>query len=144
MRKLSVLPLTLAFCLGCKGDPGPVGPQGTLLTGNLTGYVVLLDETGQRQIDYSGVTVAVQTPLRSTTTDASGRWTLSNLSTGVYTVVLSKPGFGTYKIVSFQFVGGGEVYASSQFLIQLPSFSVPAISVNASSTDKRINVTGSI
>lgn len=132
----------LILFIACKGDRGPTGPQGTLLTGNLIGYVFLYDETGQRLVDRSGVTVSIDALSRSATSDVSGRWTITNLNTGTYTVAFRKSGFSTFKIPSLQFVGGGDVYTSEYAITALPSFSVTNIAASVSSTEKLINVTG--
>jgi hypothetical protein len=93
----------LILFVGCKGDTGPAGPS---LSGNITGTVSLFNADGTNPNNKSGVTVTAQGTSFSTTTDSLGRWTLSGLSTGSYTVVETKPGYGMSEQQNLQLVSG--------------------------------------
>ena len=90
-------------CDKFKGDTGPAGPK---LTGNLTGYVTLYDDYGRKLPDNSTVTITVENSDKATTSDISGKWTITELATGSYTLTFSKTGFGVYKRIGLGFTGG--------------------------------------
>ncbi len=104
---------------GNTGIQGPQGPEGPRLTGNWVGYVVLFDTAGRPLSDKSGVTVTVSNPStlstaslsspKQSTTDANGKFVISNLTTGIYTLTFSKPGYGDMKYYNYQFIGDGDV-----------------------------------
>ncbi len=113
---LSTLPILM---FGCNSSV-------TGLTGNLIGYAHLYDLSGAHlatSLD-SGITVKVEETGRHTKTAEDGRWELSGLATGTYTISFSYPGYGTYKRVGSQYVGGGQVYFGTQSLYQIPLFYV--------------------
>ena len=112
---------------GCKGPEGPVGPPGPELTGNLFGFVNLTKQDGTAMLDRSGVQVTIEGTSVSTNPDSAGRWVLSNLKTGTYNISLSKSGFGTAKAISYQFIGGGDVYFGKWVLYQIPDYYVSAL-----------------
>ena len=138
----------LMLIAGCKGATGPAGPS---LTGNITGFVLLInsDSGVSYPADRSGVTVSVQGTSLSTMTDSRGRWTLTGLSTGIYTIVATKPGYGMTEQQGVEFTGGnGTVLLGSLSgngttieyltLAQPPNFSLMYDSLKT--TDSSLNV----
>jgi hypothetical protein len=104
--------LLLAGCKGKDGDPGPagpVGPSGQNLTGNMTGFVNSVDENGI-QLAKTGVVVALDgvTPAVTATSDADGRFTLSNVRNGTYNITYSRTGYGTFRRIGVGHVGGDQ------------------------------------
>jgi hypothetical protein len=120
--------LSLIAIIGCTGIQGPAGP---VLTGNLTGFVILHDEYGNDLSDHAGVLIQVSGTNHSATTDVDGKWTIWGLTTGTYDLIFSKQGFGTHTEPSFQFVGGGTKYTYTDYLSQLPSYHVTSIALDS-------------
>ena len=77
------------------------------LGGDLKGFVWVYNNNSTLT-DYSGVTVTVDgsSPVLKTTTNEKGEYTIEGLKTGIYDLVFTKDSFATYKMISFQFVGG--------------------------------------
>jgi hypothetical protein len=107
--------------IGCKGTDGPAGPA---LTGTLTGYVQLIQSDGTPPKNMSGVNIALTSTSISTTTDSTGKWTISNLQTGTYTIDFTKTGYGEARTTDRQFIGGGTSIATTMVLNQPPNFTV--------------------
>lgn len=113
--------------LSCKKEILYEGP-----VGDLKGRAILSDRN-VTLTDYSGVEVIIDgsTPELRTTTNEKGEYTIQGLKTGIYDIVFTKNGFGTYKIVSFQFLGGNiSTYAGSVTLNKLPDFSITDLKVD--------------
>src|SRR5271169_5585065 len=136
MKKyFAIIPISLVISLvyiGCKGsngDIGPVGPAGPLLKGNLIGHAFLTDENNNISVtDYRGILVTIDGTADSAMTDSTGEYEIDNVETGILNFTLSKNGYGTTKIVMFQFVGGGDAFLPRVFLGQEPTFDVTKIS----------------
>jgi len=134
--------IPLSICaLSCKGADGPAGPS---LSGDLVGYSYLYDLSGNRAADNSGITVAVEGSSTTATTTADGRWTLSGLKTGTYTIAWTKSGYGMRKSVGLQFVGGGQVYYGSISLYLIATHTATNLVATTSvvSTLKYVNLSG--
>ena len=129
-------------CIGCKGADGPQGPAGPSLTGDIIGYAYLVDVNGTRASDNSGIAVSVEGKSTSATTSADGRWVLSGLSSGTYTINMQKTGFGLRKVVGLQFVGGGQEWWGTTSLYQIPSFTVTGLAATISSG--MVNISGNL
>lgn len=97
---MKLLPLSWSFILilfitSCSNnDDGPAAAT----KANISGSVNLYNES-TNQVDNSNMTVSVlgTTPLISAVTDAEGRFVLSNVPFGTYTLEYTKSGYGTYK-----------------------------------------------
>ena len=89
---------------GCKGDPGPAGPE---LSGNILGSVTMVDSLNMSIQDKSGASIILYPKIDSTTSLSDGSWQLNNVPEGIYDITIAKSGFYTQKIFQFQFVGGG-------------------------------------
>ena len=139
--KKTLLPLSVVIILavlissctktGPQGPSGPTGPSGTTgpnLMGTLEGYVSTFDQYGYKVTsDQGGVLVKIDDAANdSATTDASGKYTFSNLATGTYNLTYSKANYGTFKAVDFGFVGGGTTLRNAS-LSQFPTFSLTAV-----------------
>lgn len=121
-RTYSAISLLFLFCLiSCEGPTGPEGPN---LTGDLVGFVTLVDQFGASLSDHSGVTVLVEETALSDRTDSSGRWIIAGLNTGTYTISFNKSGYGTSKDVGYQFVGGGRALWGECKLAPIPDFNI--------------------
>lgn len=162
MKKVSILFASLTIALlfvfvsctktgpqGPTGANGPAGPAGPVLTGTLTGHIDLYDEYGGEQ--YGNATAAKvylynasgTTILDSTNADSAGIYTINNISTGIYTMLFTDPGYGSLMRIPFQFVGGGTVYSDAK-ISQIPDFFVSAVnadSINHTTSNIIINCT---
>lgn len=141
---LSVLTILLMF-YGCdkfKGKDGQDGISAPTLTGDLIGYAYLYDESGNRLVENSGITVTVEGKNIGTTTGSDGRWVITGLATGTYTIAFSKVGYGTKKAVGMQYVGGGQAFYGEVDLFTIPSFTVTGLYATATATN--ITIAGSL
>ncbi len=135
MKKITLFTILLLVVLcvveiGCKGDAGttgptgPTGPGGPSLMGNTSGLVSLIDTNGALPTNKSGITVSVEGTSKTAVTDSTGHWIIDSLTTGVYTIDISKATYGSTKIQNFQFIGGGTTYLGDLSLSEVPNFQV--------------------
>ncbi len=110
------------FVTGCM--EGPAGPS---LSGSLTGYVTLVDANGSQPARRDSVQVTLQGSSQKVFTDSSGKWTLPDLKTGIYTIAFEKNGYGKSESVQLQFTGGSDKNLGTVFLCAPPSFSVSSL-----------------
>jgi hypothetical protein len=138
MKTLKLAVLFTIFCaslylFGCKGDngvtgpTGPTGPPGPSYSGKMTGLVTLTDSNGAQPTNKSGVTVAIENSTKSAVTDSTGKWSIDSVSTGVYTIDISKNTYGMSKIENYQFVGVGTTYLGNTLLSETPNFTVSVL-----------------
>ncbi len=93
--KTAFLLITLLI-LGCSHDDK--SPKTNIIT-DIVGHVNLYDAS-TNEVDHSGMTISISKsdPLISTTTDASGKFTLEKVPEGTYDLIYEKSGYGTYKV----------------------------------------------
>jgi hypothetical protein len=101
------------FVAGCK-----LNSTSPPLSGDVSGSIQLYDSDGNSISSANGVSVTVNGSNRSTITNDSGKWTITDLPAGIYTFAFAKSGFGSMKIVAYQFVGGGTAYLSNVAMTQ--------------------------
>lgn len=96
MHKRYTFLLLLISFLSCKNSSTDNIVPAT--DADITGFVLLYDEAISL-LDNSGMKVSIQgsSPLISATTDANGKFVLSDVPFGTYTLVYEKTGYGTYK-----------------------------------------------
>jgi hypothetical protein len=121
---------------GATGPQGPAGASGTpgpSLAGAITGHIDLYDEYGGQQFRsttpvkvylYAGGSTTAQD---SVVADTAGAYTISNVSTGTYTMLFTAPGYGSLVRNSFGFIGGGNVNFDAK-MSQIPNFYVSIVS----------------
>lgn len=126
-----ILTLTLFGC-----DSEPASTTGGVPPGDIVGRVELYDTLNRAMKDNSGVTVSIEGTSYTTISDASGSWTLNNIPTGTYVIILGKEGFTSKKIFNVQHTGNGTYYLKyiyySKYLIvpflrQIPKMSMSLI-----------------
>lgn len=131
--------LSLLF-IGCKGDSGPAAPN---LTGTLSGTVTLTDGNGTPQSNHSGVAVWIEGGADTVMTDSAGRWNLGGISTGIYTLVMAKAGFGYMKHPNTHFVGGGDLDIGNVSLVMPPTYVLAGVGAVIGIATPSLTVNGS-
>ncbi len=128
---MAVLLITTMMISGCgsaasNSSPTSSGgaPKGdteaAVATGNLIGYIQVVDRKGKPLLDKSDVVVSIEAPshlvAQSTldtfpkaTITSSGEFVIKNLQAGLYTIRIHKDGYEDYVHYNFQFNGGGDV-----------------------------------
>ena len=123
---------------GADGAQGPQGAQGPVLSGNLKGFVSHYDLNGAKILSgLSGDTLTIDGTTLVTNTDASGAYTFNNITTGSYNITVKHTGFGSTKMQSIQFAGGGDTYRNA-LISKIPNANVVALNI-ATTTSTSIN-----
>ncbi len=131
--------MMLFIATGCIGPEGPEGPK---LTGELTGYAGLVSNDGILLPDRSGILVEVEGTSFSSTTDPTGRYFISGLVSGTYTLSWTKSGYGIQKHMGYQFVGGGRTFHELIFLGEIPLYTAQ-INVRPTIGSDQVTISGS-
>lgn len=125
---------TLVAC--SKSDSSPTVPT----AGNLSGTIQTWDDKTISTTDQAGVTITITNLAnRTTTTDAQGRYTFTNLPYDQYDIEIAKTGYGTMKV--FGITHAYDPAAASVGNTQIPNISfgkksttsVTALSVSGNS-----------
>jgi len=134
---LSLLAGISMVCLFVSCFEGSTGPAGPSLSGSISGYVVLVNADGSQPSKRDSVTVSLDGTSLSTLTDATGKWSIPNLHTGIYTITYNKIGstYGISKSVQTQFVGGNVRDIGIIYLCQPPIITFDSISKFQLKTD---------
>jgi hypothetical protein len=105
-RLLMVALGTLLTLHSCKKDD--TTPES--MTGDITGFVAMVDDMGNRVPNAAGTVAKLEgaSPEAQVTTDANGRFALTNVKAGTYNLLLERPGFGTARRLSVAHVGGSQ------------------------------------
>ena len=117
---------------GCDGDEGAIGPQGPggpRLQGNILGSVRVFGRDGTLKPTFAGVRVYIEGSTDTASTDSLGRWKLANVSSGIYSIVLTMSGYGFTKFPQVQFIGGGDLYVLQTDLVEVPNYTVTGVQV---------------
>lgn len=113
----------------------------TIPNGAITGYIFPVDYMGRPVSDKSGITVGLEGTSISANSDKTGKWTLSNVPAGVYTIAFSKSDYSTNKIVAYQFVGNGTAFIPASYIPQEPPFKSGIDSVMLAQNDSDTLIT---
>jgi len=124
LSRVLIIIVMFAFLVSCTETVAPV------LTGNISGFINLYEEDNTRINDRSGVKVYIEGRNNYAYTNKDGRYTIENVEAGIFNIVFAKEGFGLYKIIAREFVGGGDAYLYSIGLTKLPSFNVTSLNIN--------------
>jgi hypothetical protein len=144
--------LMLSGCSGLqdmlKGDQGSEGPS---LSGRWVGRMYLVTQEGTLAADHSGITVTLTAPISlaststsslpvSVETDASGKFVLPDMVTGLYSLTFSKENYGTLYYYNMSFTGGGDQiwspYEDIPFnpgMTQVPDFEISTFNLYSKS-----------
>ncbi len=126
--KISALSISLSLMIlaasctktgatGPNGAAGSNGAPGPTLTGNIQGLVSLYDVSGVKILSptdsLSGDSVILTNvgsgAVMKTVTGSNGMYTFTNVSTGTYSMVVNRQGYGRVLVYGSQFVGGGTI-----------------------------------
>mgnify|MGYP006318085157 CR=1 FL=1 len=152
MLTLGVIIFSSCNKTGPLGPTGPQGIAGPTLSGNLKGFINHYDLSGSRiTTDLAGCVISVDLTTQTATTDATGLYTLSGFSTGVYNLSVQpisvtygsiSASYGPVKIQNLQFIGNGDKYHNVN-LSMVPTNNI--ISSTASVVGgSAVNIAGSI
>jgi hypothetical protein len=141
MKYSITLLVSVLSLLGCKGDPGPMGPR---LSGNISSSTYLRDDFGNYITNNYGVGVSLDGTSYATVSDSSGIWTLRDIPAGIYDITYYKPGFYKEKNTNVSFVGGGTLYLNAMSLGQIPSNTVSHLDITTDDSSRTINIQGTL
>jgi hypothetical protein len=112
------------------------------LTGNIAGFVRLVDEFGNESEDKSGIKVSLD-GVSNTTTSNIGRYEFQDVPAGTYKLIYEKPGYGPHKRFSYQFIGGNvPAFVDETALYEPPDIEV--LGIETSFVNNRINISCTI
>lgn len=102
---------------GIAGTNGSNGAPGPTLTGNIQGLISLYDVSGVKILPptdtLSGDSIILTNvssgAVIKTITGGNGTYTFTNVSTGTYSMVVNRQGYGRVLAYGSQFVGGGTI-----------------------------------
>src|SRR5688572_12750235 len=115
--------------IGCTSDETIVP-----LTGNIVGFVKLLDKNGHEMVDKSDIKVTASGNIVQYT-DAAGKFEFEELKAGTYIFVFEKDGFGQTKRFNVKLTGGNRPSVlSGIFLIQHPSVQIQGLDIETQNT----------
>lgn len=134
--------IVLAAMISCKknttqGPTGPQGPQGATgqsgsASGKIIGFVTFYDQYGTKQKSDTSMVVSIAGTGKTAKVDTSGKYTLSNVSTGEYNLYFSSANYGMGGLPGVSFAGNGSLYVPTVSVSQVPTFSVTFAGAGAS------------
>ncbi len=124
--KSAALLAFVLFC-GCKDSVTNSGIPGTMV-----GYVNFIDSAYESWVykvegHLSGVHVALDGTQFQAVTDTSGKWIMTNVPAGTYSITYTKPGYASVKNISHSFVGNGTDYVGEVIMDQVPILHITLI-----------------
>lgn len=113
---------------GSTGPQGATGPAGPSLQGNLQGFVQLYDQYGSRSyLKLDSANVSMDGTTSAMLTDVSGKYTFSNLSTGIYNFsITGRSGYAASKLQGIEITGNGTLDRDIR-LSQVPTWTMTAV-----------------
>ncbi len=123
--------VTIVILIGCEGEEGKRGIPAPILNGTIKGSVT----TSIKQ-DLVGIEVKIAETSQKTVTDSLGNWAINDVKAGIYTIEVSKTGYGISKIQNYSFVGGGTSIVNSQVSItKLPQYTATQLDLIEAPTE---------
>ena len=137
----SLILSSIMLLSSCKNSIAPTEPN-SKLNGNLWGIVNLIQENHANNPSSEGVSVTIEGTTLSTTTDSIGYWRFTNLKSGVYNIMFSKQGYGTTKLIKYNFVPSDTMNSLYNMLFQIPDYYISVL--HATELRDSIEVSGKI
>ncbi len=122
LSKITIISCLCMICIGCNPVQSDMKIEETLYT--ISGSVKLLREDNSIEIIKNGVIINQVGTNNSTNSDSSGKWTLKNIPTGVYTLSFVKSGFSEFRYFNIVVDGNKSNDLSQITLAQIPQFTV--------------------
>jgi len=122
---ISILSLVLFTCKK-KEDPEPITPAPTPAPtkGPISGKINHYNQFGKLYTDgLSGATVKIDSTSNQAITNESGKYTLNNISAGIYTLIFSKSGCGDIKLQNLNYAIG-DTFSYNADLSDIPNFTI--------------------
>ncbi len=143
MKKLQIFLLALVSAAlfnactktGPTGPAGSTGPAGPVLTGTVSGHVILYDiyggilgesKAGAKALLYNSSNVVVD----SVNCDSTGSYTINSVSTGIYTLAFKDTNFGQELHEDLEFTGGGTLNVDGK-MSRVPNFNITGINADS-------------
>jgi hypothetical protein len=132
---LSIAALFVGSCSkpdsGATGSQGPAGP---LLSGTLSGHVDLYDQYGSQVLNSKTAKVVLYNSggaiVNSMNADSTGKYSFSNITSGIYTLAFVDSNYGEQLHQNFQFLGGGDLNVDGK-ISQIPNFNITGITIDS-------------
>jgi hypothetical protein len=134
--------LLIILTVACDDEPS----DGGLTSINLFTFVEIIDRNGYLA-DPSGARVTLYSPdsIYSAVSDNNGRVILNNISSGVYNIKYSKPGYSNYFRYSERIIGGpADASLGSVELYELPTESISNLDINYYSSSSSCQISGKL
>jgi hypothetical protein len=116
------------------GATGPQGPAGPSLSGVLSGHVDLYDQYGSQILNSKTARVILYNSsnvrIDSMNADSTGKYSFSNITTGIYTLAYRDSAYGQQLHQNFQFLGGGNLNVDGK-ISKLPNFNITGITIDS-------------
>jgi hypothetical protein len=120
-----LLVFVIFWLAGCNKEIITVGMKGTL-TGNVrsVGIPYVTNQDGAKII------VEGTSPTITALTDVNGEFVIHDIISGTYDLVISREGYGTYKIIGFSFVGGKALTSISATIYELTRIKIKDVTLS--------------
>jgi hypothetical protein len=133
---IMIVLIAVGIITGCHDDNN----DGAVVNPSIKGYVVLYGESVTPLDDSSGVTITTRGPVYDSVVTASGgKWNLTNLRTGVYSIIFSKPGFGIDKVTNVKLTGNNGINLGRIIVVQKPAYKITSFAIAPSDTGFQIS-----
>jgi hypothetical protein len=96
----------------------------------MLGNIALVTARGDTLQSYAGATIQIEGTTLQTTSSVTGDWKIENIPAGIYTILLTKPGFDTLTFSNFAFRGVGTSYFLSTGIQEIPMDSLVYTVIN--------------
>jgi hypothetical protein len=109
MKKHFLIFSLVILCFGgCEKDAMPVSPSSG--KGSVKGYFYLLDSTGSRTVNNTGIQVTLIGTTYTTETDSAGNWMFNDIPASAYSVRYSKEGYVSKELQNVLVQENGTLY----------------------------------
>jgi hypothetical protein len=140
INRISLVCIVLLICSCSEEKIRKVG-----LRGSLQGYVYYYHPAeGVQLLANAMITLEGTDPVVTVYTDSNGKFSTSNLETGTYHINFSKPGYGTFKMLGYSFVGGNIPSTITTTLYALPEIKIKDVDAVITKNGNYVSLNGAI